>query len=163
MRRSVGALALAGALASCSGEQPQAERQASDGGFLVALQSEDAIDGRRPILTLSCGPRRASFWLELVRVPDAPSDTAFGIFKIDDGTPIRLPLTWLGADKWALGVDADQEARLVTSMVSGRNIYFTGPEGTTERVYRWDLARLESQLAEVREGCSLQTQSPRSS
>lgn len=150
----LGALALAGALLSCSGEQPQANRQSDDGGFFVALQSEDSIDGRRPVLTLSCGPRRASFWLELIRVPEAPPGPSFGAFKVDDGRPVRMPLTWLGGDKWAVAVDSDREAQLTRMMVAGRNIYFTGPEGTTDRVYRWDLQRLGEQLAEVREGCT---------
>ena len=162
MRLGAAALTLAGALASCSGEQPQTNRQADGDGFLVALQSEDAIDGRRPVLTLSCGSHRASFWLELVRVPDAAPGPSYGLFKVDDGAPVRLPLTWLGGDKWALNVEADAEARLVGAMVAGRNIYFTGPEGTTDRVYRWDLARLGAQLEEVRQGCSFVSPSPKS-
>ena len=159
----LGALALAGALLSCSGEQPPANRQADDGAFTVTLESEDAIDGRRPLLNLFCGVRRKSFWLELVRAPDAAPGLTYGSFKVDDGAPVRLPLTWLGGDKWRVAVDAEGEARLVRAMVAGRNIYFAGPEGTTDRVYRWDLERLGSQLGEVRERCSREAQSHRSS
>jgi hypothetical protein len=159
----LGALALAGALLSCSGEQPQANRRADDGAFTVSLQSEDAIDGRRPLLSLFCGIRRKSFWLELVRAPDAIPGPSFGSFKVDDGAPVRLPLTWLGGDKWRVAVDAEGESRLVRAMVAGRNVYFAGPEGTTDRVYRWDLERLGGDLAEVRERCSRQSQSNRSS
>ncbi len=148
------ALALAGALASCSGEEPQANRQAGDAAVTVSLQSEDSIDGRRPLLGLFCGVRRTSLWLELVSAPAADPGSSFGSFKVDDGVAVRLPLTWLGGDKWRLAVDADGHARLVRAMVAGRNVYFAGPEGMTERVYRWDLTRLGDQLGEVREACS---------
>jgi len=164
VRPKLGALALAGALASCSGEQPQANRQSDVGAFTVSIQSEDAIDGRRPLLNLFCGERRKSFWLELVTEPEVEPGPSFGAFKVDDGAPVRLPLTWLGGDKWRVAVDAEGEARLVRAMVAGRNIYFTGPEGTTDRVYRWDLEqRLGGQLEAVRQGCMRQAQPPRSS
>ncbi|WP_166042248.1 hypothetical protein [Sphingosinicella sp. YJ22] len=157
----LGALALAGALLSCSGEQPQANRQAEDGALTVSLQSEDSIDGRRPLLGLFCGARRKSFWLELVRPPAVEPGRSFGSFKVDDGAPVRLPLTWLGDGKWRVAVDAEGEARLVRATVAGRNIYFSGPEGTTDRVYRWDLARLGDQREQVRQGCSRQAQPSR--
>jgi len=159
----LGALALAGALLSCSGDQPNAAEPADDGAFTVTLQSEDSIDGRRPLLNLFCGIRRSWFWLELVRAPAGEPGPSFGSLKIDDGAPVRLPLAWLGGDKWRLDVDAEVEARLVRAMVAGRNVYFTGPEGTTDRVYRWDLARLGERIGAVRATCSRQSQSARSS
>lgn len=159
----LGALALVGALLSCSGGEPQANRESEEGAFTVSLQSEDSIDGRRWLLSLFCGVRRKSLWLELVRAPDATPGPSFGSFKVDDGAPVRLPLAWLGGDKWRVGVDAEGEARLVRAMVAGRNVYFTGPEGTTDRVYRWDLERLGEGLGEVRQRCSRQPQTPRSS
>ena len=149
----LGALALAGALLSCSGEQPQANGQADDGAFTVSLHSEDSIDRRRPRLNLFCGVRRTWFWLELVRAPIAEPGPSFGSFKVDDGAAVRLPLTWLGGDKWRVAVDSEGEARLVRAMVAGRNIYFSGPEGTTDRVYRWDLERLGAQREDGRQGC----------
>lgn len=151
------ALALAGALLSCSGEQLQANGQGDDDAFTVTLQSEDSIDGRRPLLNLFCGARRSWFWLELVHAPSGEPGPSFGSFKVDDGAPVRLPLTWLGGDKWRLAVDEEGEGRLVRAMVAGRNIYFTGPEGTTDRVYRWDLARVGDRIGEVREACSRRT------
>ncbi|HEY0114925.1 MAG TPA: hypothetical protein VGB54_04315 [Allosphingosinicella sp.] len=144
-------------LAGCAGggADDQAANQAHP-VFHVALQSEDAVGGGRPLLTLSCGSGSPSFWLALVREPQAPPPQrgVFGTFKIDDGAPVRVELAWLSGDRWAPRLDHEQEAALVRAMLGGSNVYFSGPEGTTDRGYRWDMTRLGGQVETLRAGCS---------
>jgi hypothetical protein len=77
----------------------------------------------------------------------------FGSFKVDDAPAQRVELTWLQGDRWAPRLDFAAEAALVRALVSGRNVYFSGPEGTTDRAYRWDMGRVGPQLQDFRRAC----------
>lgn len=149
--RIVAAAALL-ALAACGGETPAEEPQ-PDGPASVVLQSEDAIDGRRPELILICGNGGGSFSLGLVRPFAGDPAGATGVVKVDDGAASRVGLVWLGDDRWAPAIDADAESMLVRSMLAGRSVYFSGPEQVTERVYRWDLSRIGDGIGELRLRC----------
>lgn len=138
-------------LAGC-GTTPANEAQ-PEGSASVVIQSEDAIDGRRPELTLICGANGNSFSLALVRPFEGDATGATGIVKVDDGVASRLGLVWLGEDRWAPDLDAAAESAIVRTMLAGRSIYFSGPEQVTERVYRWDLTRIGSGIADVRTRC----------
>jgi hypothetical protein len=142
-------------LAACGREATSNQAAEVTGGLSVAMQSEDAVDGRRPVLTLSCGPSGGSFSLELVRTPDPPPPPrgTFGLIKVDDAPPARMEIAWLGADRWAPRLDHEEETALVRTMVAGRNVYFSGPEGTTDRAYRWDMGRLSANKEDLRRAC----------
>ena len=147
--KAAGAAALL-LIAGCRGEAPQ-EPEGSSAS--VIIQSEDVVDGRRPELTLTCADGFGSFWLALGRTLEPGPAGAHGTIKVDDGAPLRLALTWLGEDRWAPRVGHDVETALVRAMVAGRNVYFSGPEGTTDRAYRWDLSRVGAGLEELRRRC----------
>lgn len=150
MRLAGAALLLA--LAGCGDDAAKNEATPLDGASVV-LQSEDAVAGRRPELTLICGARGHSFSLALVRPAEANPGNATGLIKIDDAAPVRIGLVWLGADRWAPALEAEAETALVRAMLAGDRLYFTGPEGTTDRAYRWELARLGAGLADMRARC----------
>jgi hypothetical protein len=143
-------------LCSCQAEQSANSTQLKASGFHVALQSEDVSLGNRPILTLSCGDAARSLWLELPPRSSANigAQPVRGSFKVDDGPPLRVALVPLGADRWAPRLEAADEARLVSAIAAARSVYFAGPEGETDRVYRWDLKRLGEQSDLVRRGCA---------
>jgi hypothetical protein len=150
-----GAAALLLLLLPSCGREATNEAEEDKGRLSVAMQSEDAVDGRRPVLTLSCGPGGSSFSLELIRTPDTPPPPrgTFGLIKVDDAPPVRMELAWLGADRWAPRLDHEEEAALVRTMVGGRNVYFSGPEGTTDRAYRWDMGRLGPRVEDLGRAC----------
>ena len=153
MRRSAAGLLL---LASCGSGGPTNQSNEQSVGFFVTWESEDAVGAARPSLTLSCNGPARSLWLDLVRAPDQaplPRGT-FGAFKVDDGSPVRVELIWLGDSKWAPRLSDVNKAILVRAIAVGRNVYFTGPEGTTERAYRWDLERIGPRLADARRFCA---------
>jgi len=52
-----------------------------------------------------------------------------------------------------LAVGREGRAALVRAMLGGRNVYFSGPEGTTDRAYRWDMGRVGAGLEEFRRAC----------
>lgn len=120
----------------------------------VTLQSEDAVGGVRPELSLSCGAGDPFLMLTLVRAPESPQvpAEAFASFKIDDAAPERLKMVSVGGDRWTMADDA-VEASLIRRLLAGRSLYVLGPEGTTERAYRWDSARLGPHLETLRRAC----------
>ena len=152
MRRATAGLLL---LASCGsgGSINQANDQTV--GFFVTWESEDAVGAARPSLTLACNGPARSLWLDLVREPiRPPARGTFGAFKVDDGRPVKVELIWLGGSRWAPRLSDADKAILVRAIASGSSVYFTGPEGTTERAYRWDLERLGPRLPDARRFCA---------
>ncbi len=139
------------ALAGCGGAVKNEARP--EGQASVIVQSEDAIDGRRPELILICGPGGGSFSLALVRPFEGDAAGLTGLIKVDDGAATRIGLLWLGADRWAPDLEADAETAITRRMLAGRSVYFSGPERDSERVYRWDLTRIGDGIAELRARC----------
>lgn len=138
-------------LASCSAA-PESPADASPGQF-ATLQSEDAVGGVRPELSLSCGSGEPFLLLALVRRPALPPGPVFGTFKIDDGAPIRVQLRSMGEDRWAIADDG-VEGGLIRDILDGRDTYFLGPEGTTDQPLRWDLQRLGDGRRTLRARCT---------
>lgn len=139
------------ALAGCGGaatNEAWPEGQAS-----VVVQSEDGIDGRRPELTLICGSGGGSFSLALVRPFAGNAAGLTGLVKVDDGAASRIGLVWLGEDRWAPDLGVEAETAITRQMLTGRSVYFSGPEQVTERVYRWDLTRIGTGLSVLRHRC----------
>ena len=143
-------------LASCGSGGPGKEASEQVAGFYVTWESEDAVGAERPRLTLACNGPARSLWLDLIREPDQPPSPrgTLGAFKVDDGRPVRVELIWLGGSRWAPRLSDADKAILVRAIASGRSVYFSGPEGTTERAYRWDLERLGPRLADARTLCA---------
>jgi hypothetical protein len=138
-------------LAACSA--PASNAAAPKGSASVVIQSEDAVAGRRPELTLICTNGTGSVSLALVRPFAGDPAGLTGLVKVDDGAAQRIGLVWLGQDLWAPTLEADAETALVRAMLAGRHVYFSGPEQLTELVYRWDLSRIGERLSELRPRC----------
>jgi len=142
-------------LAGCGGSATNSVEEAAAPARSLTMESEDVVEGRRPVLTLICAPEGGSLSLALVRTPEAPPPArgVFGSFKVDDAAPQRVELTWLRGDRWAPRLDFAAEAALVRGIVAGRNVYFSGPEGTTDRAYRWNMGRVGPAIEEFRRAC----------
>lgn len=146
---------LAALLLSSCGDSPADDEGRDPGSMRITLESEDAIDGRRPLLGINCGETHASIWLGLVRTPDsAAPGRSHAIIKLADQEPRRIPIRWLGEDRWVPDLPPDERTALARAVAAARSVYFLGPEGTTERPYRWDLDRLGSQLDALRRRCA---------
>lgn len=149
-RAAAGCLVLLGA---CGGSEA-GDNHAEEAGFTVTLGSEDVEAGARPRLTIACGEVGRSLMLHLVRRP-APTHGggAAGLFKVDNGAAQRVDLAWVQDDIWSPRMADAAKAALIRRMVAGRSVYFTGPLGTTEHVYRWDMERLGENLGRLRAAC----------
>lgn len=146
--RGLAGVLLLGSATACTA--PSTNEAAAAPGLAVTLYSEDAIDGRRPQLILSCGPGGNSVMLDL---PYSAPAAGAGTFKLDEAAPFQVPLMPMGDGHWAPRLEYGEETRLARSMAAAQRIFFNGPTGQTDRVVRWDLVRLGPRLVELRTAC----------
>lgn len=130
------------------------------GGITATALSETVVDGSRPEVSFACEGGRATFlFLDLQRAPQTPPPLrgVYGSFRIDDGTPQRVELSWAGTGgQWSLRSDDDHsvEARLVPAILAGQRLVFEGPAGfTSGEPVEWAMSGFGERMAAVREAC----------